>query len=319
MKDRAKLKTVTAFSTQVHPCQQSAITTIDPTTGVQKVLTTATTPVGCDFGGGLAYDADHHHWIMELSNTGSSPNLAVVNPTTGKLIETSNGTLPWSPWAMTYDNKTNTTFGVWVNEQTQVIQVVKLFLKTGGHKVVCDLPTSPYCHPQPCDTAISKVGIFDAAKRTWTLVMNSNYRLQQTLVHVNIDTGTFKQVQLPSNTYMPISSMSLDPPSGNYVGVAYIPNHGWWSIVNINPSTGAVTRVGAIFPNPYKTVYQYTTWFYDYEAHVYYLLTSNINQNEWYIYAIQSEHGTILSQAKLVSGTKGTPVSLMIPDQFLLV
>ena len=87
----------------------------------------------------------------------------------------------------------------------------------------------------------------------------------------------------------------------------------------LNPSTGAVTRVGAIFPNPYKTVYQYTTWFYDYDAHVYYLLTSNINQNEWYIYAIQSEHGTILSQAKLVSGTKGTPVSLMIPDQFLLV
>ena len=74
---------------------------------------------------------------------GSNPTLAVVNPTTGKLLLSSNATLPWSPWAMAYDNKTDSLLGVWVNENTQVIQVVKLMPKTGGHKVICELPTSP--------------------------------------------------------------------------------------------------------------------------------------------------------------------------------
>jgi len=95
-----------------------------------------------------------------------------------------------------------------------------------------------------------------------------------------------------------IPSLTFNPTTELLTGIGFYEDSGTWEMITVNSKSGVITGKGKFADASSRIVWQYNTIFLDTINQYYILLTSDINQNKWYVTTFDIGTGQILYTAE---------------------
>jgi len=296
--------TLWSLSETLNPAAVSHLTSISVTSGSVKVFDDLA-KYGSSVGG-ARFDHSTGFWyaVYGFQKNNYCHLVKMKLPQTGKQYKTNitaSALMSYCPWNIIIYKKQ--IYGVIYNDNQNMQQIVQINEKTGDLTVICDLP------PKFGNKfGRSNLGDIDYLTGTYYVVLDGKYYYSQYLFAVSLANATFTEFTINNeDTEWIIPSLTFSTLTNNLIGAGFQVNTGQWFLISIDKLTGSINTIGNNFADSssdyiwqYNIIYLFNQY--------YFLLSSNKDQDVWYIATLNTNSGQIewfseLNGSNLPKGT----------------
>eukprot|EP00009_Paramoeba_aestuarina_P008983 CAMPEP_0201509684 /NCGR_PEP_ID=MMETSP0161_2-20130828/2661_1 /ASSEMBLY_ACC=CAM_ASM_000251 /TAXON_ID=180227 /ORGANISM="Neoparamoeba aestuarina, Strain SoJaBio B1-5/56/2" /LENGTH=309 /DNA_ID=CAMNT_0047904707 /DNA_START=105 /DNA_END=1034 /DNA_ORIENTATION=- len=219
----------------------------------------------------------------------------------------------YCPWGIAWSETNQVVYGVSWNVRLGLQEVVIIDPTTGTTSLLTELPKK-YGNIY----GNSRLASLDDINGIFYVVLDGYDYVGQYLYAINVTTGDYKDYTLNADdSEWIVTSMTWDSQLDCFVGIGYKANRGWWEFIHVS-STGRITAVHHFDDATTNYIYEYNIFWLDEASQDYYLLVSDFNQKDWYIYTFDAKTGFVIGKSFQLSCDGGVPNNECIPNHLTM-